>query len=549
MKLYLSEKQIANLVSVLHEDDAATTDSSGGATASAGTSATQSGGAGYPAVGKWESGLQRGPANQLGITKWADVVGAKINRGKANQLKEQGTSSILPPLGPGFSQQLAAADNEINQKTEKDFLVKHNAIIFKAPPGFYKTNNVLVPRSVGENVTKYYNFNETGAELQRNFFRRWFNTEWEPYIAKSRNLSEILPNGTTSSFTINNRRFVTQIKRTSDTPPYYYKFNGYIGADDGLPYNPSVYFNEEDVPYRLKYYEESIWEKYGNDILILSSLVLGVFFPGAWMGPILMYLNLAAVVNSLVQGKEADAMIFLVFAFLPEIKYGLGLREISTAEAKQLALAFENATTEQAIKDAMNALPTKLRDKAYQVLKKEPKLVARELDKAISKGVSNLTKEQTLELTNKLNQLIKDGLVNPKSAKSWLQKLGSGGKKIGKLGVELVAIGSLHSLLQNIEDKIKGKPPEYVKTVEEYLANALGKFQEMANANISEKFLPISKSIQNMLPKYKKTFGEDDGMLRFVKMTNRVQALYLQNQNQDFNTIINNIYNEDENEK
>jgi hypothetical protein len=52
-----------------------------------------------------------------------------------------------------------------------------------------------------------------------------------------------------------------------------------------------------------------------------------------------------------------------------------------------------------------------------------------------------------------------------------------------------------------------------------------------------------------MLPKYKKTFGEDDGMLRFVKMTNRVQALYLQNQNQDFNTIINNIYNEDENEK
>ena len=101
-------------------------------------------------------------------------------------------------------------------------------------------------------------------------------------------------------------------------------------------------------------------------------------------------------------------MIFLVFAFLPEIKYGLGLREISTAEAKQLALAFENATTEQAIKDAMNALPTKLRDKAYQVLKKEPKLVARELDKAISKGVSNLTKEQTLELTNKLNPAKKD---------------------------------------------------------------------------------------------------------------------------------------------
>jgi hypothetical protein len=75
---------------MVSEDDAAgSTDSSGGATASAGTSATQSGGAGYPAVSKWESGIQRGPSNQVAVTKWADVVGSKLNRGKANQLKEQ----------------------------------------------------------------------------------------------------------------------------------------------------------------------------------------------------------------------------------------------------------------------------------------------------------------------------------------------------------------------------------------------------------------------------------------------------------------------------
>ena len=549
MKLYLSEKQIANLVSVLHEDDAATTDSSGGATSSPGTSATQSGGTGYPAVSKWESGLQRGPANQVGVTKWADVVGSKINRGKANQLKEQGVSSLLPPIGPGFSQQMSAIDNELNKKTEKDFLIKHNAFISKTPPNFYKTNNILLPRSVGKNVTKYSNFNQTGAELQRDFFKSWFNTEWETYVPKGNDLSEILPNGTLRSFTINNRQYIATLKRVNDTPPYYYKFNGYVDVAEGLPYNPEVYFNKEDIPYRLQYHEESTWEKYGNDILIASSFVLGFFFPGAWMAPILMSLNLAAVVNSLIQNKEADAMIFLVFAFLPEIKYALGLKEISAAEAKQLALAFEKATTEQAMKDAMNALPTKLRDKAYKVLQKNPKVVAKEIDKAISKGVSNLTKEQTQELTIKLNQFIKEGLVNPKSAKNWLQKLGTAGKTISKLGVELVAISGLHKLLQNIEDKIKGKPPEYVKTVEDYLMNATGKFQEMRVAGISEQFAPISKSIQNMLPKYTKTFGEDDGMLRFVKMTNRVQILYMQNQNQDFNSIINNIYNEDENEK
>jgi hypothetical protein len=48
---------------------------------------SSSGGGGkppYPTVTKWESGVTRGPANQIGLTKWADIV--KINRGKANTL-------------------------------------------------------------------------------------------------------------------------------------------------------------------------------------------------------------------------------------------------------------------------------------------------------------------------------------------------------------------------------------------------------------------------------------------------------------------------------
>lgn len=53
----------------------------------AGTSSTQSGGQGYPQVGKWESGVTRGPSNQIGITKWSDIVGSVLKRGKANPLK------------------------------------------------------------------------------------------------------------------------------------------------------------------------------------------------------------------------------------------------------------------------------------------------------------------------------------------------------------------------------------------------------------------------------------------------------------------------------
>ena len=38
----------------------------------------------YPTVTKWESGVTRGPANQIGLTKWSDSV--KTNRGKGNTL-------------------------------------------------------------------------------------------------------------------------------------------------------------------------------------------------------------------------------------------------------------------------------------------------------------------------------------------------------------------------------------------------------------------------------------------------------------------------------
>jgi len=54
------------------EQDAAPTTSGGGSKPT------------YPTVTKWETGAVRGPANQIGLTKWSDVV--KINRGKANTL-------------------------------------------------------------------------------------------------------------------------------------------------------------------------------------------------------------------------------------------------------------------------------------------------------------------------------------------------------------------------------------------------------------------------------------------------------------------------------
>ena len=53
---------------------------------SAGTSSSGSK-QGYPEVGKWESGVTRGTSNQIGVTKWSDIVGSTLKRGKSNPLK------------------------------------------------------------------------------------------------------------------------------------------------------------------------------------------------------------------------------------------------------------------------------------------------------------------------------------------------------------------------------------------------------------------------------------------------------------------------------
>lgn len=98
----LTEKQYKHILSKLSEQSEAEPVS---ATPEAGTSSTQAGGTGYPEVGKWESGVTRGPANQVGVTKWSDVVGSKLTRSKANQLKEQmasiyAGSNLEKPKGP-----------------------------------------------------------------------------------------------------------------------------------------------------------------------------------------------------------------------------------------------------------------------------------------------------------------------------------------------------------------------------------------------------------------------------------------------------------------
>lgn len=74
MKIIISEKQYKKLIKSIDEQETT-------------PSGPSSGGQGYPEVGKWESGVTRGAANQIGLTKWSDIVGSLLKRDKGNKLK------------------------------------------------------------------------------------------------------------------------------------------------------------------------------------------------------------------------------------------------------------------------------------------------------------------------------------------------------------------------------------------------------------------------------------------------------------------------------
>jgi hypothetical protein len=88
MELLINERQLKVILSQEVSEEEMEEQSDPAATQpDSGTSSTQSGGQGYPEVGKWESGVTRGPSNQIGVTKWADIVGSILKRGKSNPLK------------------------------------------------------------------------------------------------------------------------------------------------------------------------------------------------------------------------------------------------------------------------------------------------------------------------------------------------------------------------------------------------------------------------------------------------------------------------------
>ena len=359
MKLGLTEKQYEDIISKILEQSEAEPVSP---EPEAGTSSAQTGGKGYPEVGKWESGVTRGPGNQIGVTKWSDVVGAKLTRSKGNQLKEQVTNPV------------------------SDFLIdrmsKYTTI--KTPLG----SKLQIP--IGSKILGVYEANTSFFNSVKNWISKDkgglgnSNTDrWLPQDAKTvSGWLSVFPRiiGSVSSFkTPDGKVYTSTILNT--------KLNSVNNWEEFYSLDPDLkswsmnYVDSQGLPYQMNKIDSFLFsttnwlEKNGEELIWISAAIVagilsggiadlvvgGAFMSGAAAGTtaisglgvnisvraLVTYLAEAGVwgtkgVINVKEGKTISALTDFTFGFLLPICHGtyfskLGLGNVTELEVKSLS--------------------------------------------------------------------------------------------------------------------------------------------------------------------------------------------------------------------
>ena len=123
MQLVITEKQLKRLRSQIVTDQSVIEQESD-PSAAAPDSGVSSDGEKKTGASKWDSGVTRGPANPIGIGKWADTY--KITRGKANPLSEQNDLAFDRRYGTAAAAEKSNRENRELVQGVVDFYKKYN---------------------------------------------------------------------------------------------------------------------------------------------------------------------------------------------------------------------------------------------------------------------------------------------------------------------------------------------------------------------------------------------------------------------------------------
>lgn len=493
----------------------------------AGTSDTQAGGQGYPQVGKWESGVGReGPANQIGVTKWADVVGAKLVRGKANPLKEQEVG-MQPGRTTQIAQTLNAPEIERKKKIQQNF--NDNFIAFKTPHSSQvkEGTHIILPKSVNGKVTTFTKYQH--PINPKEIFKSWIGTQWDSYIPTEEQLQDILPNDTLRSFTIDGIKYTAYLKRIDDDP-ITWQFLWYYNKDN-KPYNQNLYIKTEQIPEEYRY---SFIKEWGEDILMAASLLSAIFIPGLGGIALGVLLDLGVAGIKLEKGDTWGAGICSILAFLPVIGEIANVGRVSNKTAERLVREVGDVNSYKELVNRINSMGNT--SDAYllrQLLKDDPHRIVNLIDKFLAKNLLNkiATRGEALIVVKHLNGLLKSGKITKVSASKWYQRLGL--KRLGfyiggSIGIMLG--GSVAELAYGIYINSKLTNSEYGLTESE---NEMFKIADGAYKSNPELYKQKIDPVINM---YIDKYGKSNPEL-LMKVMNGIHVEFTKNPNIDPNKV------------
>ena len=425
MKIALSEKQYKILKNIVEQETTGNPSSQ----PSAGTSNTQSGGQGYPQVTKWESGVQRGPSNQIGITKWSDVVGSKLTRGKSNPLNEQQSKDE----GKDFVQFLSDLPHNLTYDTPVDTYKTPWNTSISIPKNcedilLYSNNESIAPRFADKDENGNPKMTEDGQYIMSGYL-----APQESYFHL------ILPEGTLRQFkTIPDGKMYGILLDPSKLPNWR-PMQGYFARESNggyTSYNPDTYIQTSYIT-EVGHWLDDHWA----DLLVLLAASLTGYFAGlAALGvlgtelagatafsfygwaptnqAVFALLGEAHIwvgrgIYQIFNGKKESGVMDLIFGLVLPAAHGLGIAQwgVDVKVVESTAIKVAGKTSEEVSEIATKSLEeggfTNAEKEYYGKVSEASEETIEEITKkVIDKAVDNLKKEGKLSANSTLKEIL-----------------------------------------------------------------------------------------------------------------------------------------------
>lgn len=401
MKLVISEKQLKTLISQMNVDQDLAEQGEGEGAPESGTS---SDGEKKTGATLWTSGATRG-AYQLGVTKWADSY--KITRGRANPLWEQEAKDLLTQiLRPDGKYMHAPANTKILGVFGSDAMNGSKFI------------NSLKPL-----ISK-----EKGG-LGNKQTEQWIPSDWSKIIKLNSVSSFITPDNIKYQAVFRHPKLQELAKNDPSARSFYaaypepngWKFTGYYA--DGNP-----------KPFVSIQVEKGFWEEWKYMILAGASIVAAIAIPG--IGGIILSIGID-LFSAALQYAEGDTIgsgISVILAFIPVIGRTIPALKIPKEVAENLAKGLAPLKSEQEIYDFVKGLKNQQERYFLQkLLAEDPKKLTALIEKEL---FGTVTQQNAGNVVTKLNELIKNKVLDKVKAEKWYKSLG-----LRRFGFDIAASG------------------------------------------------------------------------------------------------------------